>query len=265
MMQHSLISNLGGNSWLGVLAILAIGLFLGIRHATDPDHVIAVSTILTRERKISRATLIGALWGVGHTFTILLAGAAIILFRIVIPPRIGLTMEFSVAAMLIVLGIANLRSFRSSVHEIASHEHSHSHLHSHDHCHDASAHESLKLFDHLFGSTQAYWIARPVIVGVVHGLAGSAAVALLVLSTISNPRWAIAYLLIFGIGTIAGMVFITAALASALSFGLRKSGATPQRIGWAAGLISLAFGAILVYQIGFVQGLFTAQPHWIPR
>ena len=89
-------------------AILAIGFFLGMRHATDPDHVIAVSTIVSRERSLSKAALIGALWGLGHTITIVLVGAAIILFNVVIPPRVGLTMEFAVGLMLILLGILNL-------------------------------------------------------------------------------------------------------------------------------------------------------------
>lgn len=90
------------------LAILVIGFFLGMRHATDPDHVIAVSTIVTRERSLSKAALIGALWGVGHTITILIVGAAIILFNLVIPTRVGLSMELAVGLMLILLGILNL-------------------------------------------------------------------------------------------------------------------------------------------------------------
>ena len=90
------------------IAILIIGFFLGMRHATDPDHVIAVSTIVSRERSLGRAGLIGAFWGLGHTITIVIVGAAIIVFNLVIPPRIGLTMEFAVGLMLILLGILNL-------------------------------------------------------------------------------------------------------------------------------------------------------------
>src|ERR1700675_833109 len=93
---------------IGLLSIIALGFFLGMRHATDPDHVIAVTTIVSRYRKISHAALIGAFWGVGHTVTILLVGGGIILFGWVIPARIGLSMEFSVGLMLIFLGILNL-------------------------------------------------------------------------------------------------------------------------------------------------------------
>src|SRR5262249_44891089 len=92
----------------GALLILGIGFFLGMRHATDPDHVVAVSTIVSRERSLPRAGWIGVLWGVGHTVTILAVGAAIILFGFVIPPRLGLTLEFSVAVMLVLLGVLNL-------------------------------------------------------------------------------------------------------------------------------------------------------------
>src|SRR6476619_664778 len=89
------------------LSIIAVGFFLGMRHATDPDHVIAVTTIVTRQRQITRAALTGAFWGVGHALTIFVVGAAIIIFDVVIPTRIGLSMEFSVALMLVLLGIMN--------------------------------------------------------------------------------------------------------------------------------------------------------------
>src|SRR5579863_4867974 len=93
---------------IGLLSILAVGFFLGIRHATDPDHVVAITTIVTREQEAGRAALIGIFWGIGHTLTIYAVGSAIILFGLVIPPRIGLSMEFSVALMLILLGVLNL-------------------------------------------------------------------------------------------------------------------------------------------------------------
>src|SRR6202165_4629353 len=91
-----------------LFSIIALGFFLGMRHATDPDHVIAVTTIVSRQRSVRHAALIGALWGVGHTITIFIVGSAIILFGLVIPPRVGLTMELSVGLMLVLLGILNL-------------------------------------------------------------------------------------------------------------------------------------------------------------
>src|SRR5450432_3448983 len=129
------------------LAILIVGFVLGMRHASDPDHVIAVSTIVSRERSIVKAALIGILWGCGHTITIVAVGAAIIVFGLAIPTRVGLTMEFSVGLMLILLGILNLTGAMkwltqkfSPAHPKVEGEHAHlhehnSHLHLHWHSH----------------------------------------------------------------------------------------------------------------------------------
>ena len=257
---------------------MALGLFLGMRHATDADHVIAISTIVSRERNLRHSAVIGALWGLGHTLTILTVGAGIILFSLVISPRLGLTMELSVGALLILLGIYNLVGFNQSVEQTATNEAAHSHYHSHGdfihnhvHSHTPTTHSHspdktpLTLIDRIFGRLSLYQIFRPFIVGIVHGLAGSAAIALLVLTTIHNSRWAIAYLIIFGVGTIAGMMVITMAMASAITYTQSRSAWLNRRLGTAAGLISLAFGLFITYQIGFVEGLFRGTPHWIPR
>jgi high-affinity nickel-transport protein len=267
----------------GFLSIIAVGFFLGMRHATDPDHVIAVATIITRQRQLKRAALTGAFWGVGHTLTIFGVGAIIIFFDVAIPTRIGLSMEFSVALMLLFLGIMNVAAFVRLAPSFADqagagsevlHAHPHAHgdyVHSHAHGHSPEAHPHrpdrtpLALFDRLFGRLALYRPVRPFIVGVVHGLAGSAAVALLVLTTIPNPRWAVVYLLVFGLGTVGGMMLITMSIASAFTFLGKGRQKFSQRLGLVSGLLSLAFGALLVYQIGFAGGLFTSHPHWIPR
>src|SRR5206468_925849 len=116
---------------IGLLSIIAIGFFLGMRHATDPDHVIAVTTIVSQQRNTGRAALIGALWGLGHTVTIFVVGAAIILFNLVIPPRVGLTMELSVGIMLILLGGWNLASFMSVLPQSAGNSATLTHAHTH--------------------------------------------------------------------------------------------------------------------------------------
>jgi len=265
------------------LAILAIGFFLGMRHATDPDHVIAVSTIVSRERSLSRAAWIGALWGLGHTVTILLVGAGLILFNLVIPPRVGLTMEFAVGLMLILLGVLNLTGVSNWLSERFSpahprvtgqHAHIHEHgsrLHYHWHSHQPSAEhhaDSLATPRWLVNPVSRLGLfhsLRPLLVGIVHGLAGSAAVALLVLTTIREPRWGVFYLLIFGLGTIAGMMLITCALALPVSYaGTRFTGLNRALI-TGSGLLSFGFGLFLAYQIGFVDGLFTTHPTWSPH
>jgi high-affinity nickel-transport protein len=268
---------------IGVLSIIALGFFLGMRHATDPDHVIAVTTIVSRERSIGPAAWIGALWGLGHTITIFAVGAGIILVGWVIPTRLGLSMEFSVGLMLILLGILNLTGMLQWVNDqflpsspgspsVHSHPHSHGgHVHTHPHVHDPESHShaaentSLGFLDRAFGKLGMYQVLRPLIVGLVHGLAGSAAVALLVLTTIRQPRWAVAYLLVFGIGTIAGMLLITAAIAVPFTYANNRFANLDRTLRVATGLLSLAFGLFLTYQIGIVHGLFTSHPQWTPQ
>jgi high-affinity nickel permease len=268
---------------IGLFSIVALGFFLGMRHATDPDHVIAVTTIVSRYRKISHAAMIGAFWGVGHTLTILLVGSGIILFGWVIPTRVGLSMEFSVGLMLILLGILNLTGMLQWITNTftpaggifsAAHSHPHAHgdyihTHSHQHAPEAHPHASeqtpLGWFDRHFGRLGVYQVVRPLVVGLVHGLAGSAAVALLVLTTIRNPKWAVGYLLVFGIGTIAGMMLITGAMVLPFAYADQRFSRLNRSLRIASGLISVAFGLFLVYQIGFVNGLFTSHPQWTPR
>ncbi|HEX4380372.1 MAG TPA: hypothetical protein VH022_10085 [Candidatus Acidoferrum sp.] len=289
-----------------LIAILGFGFLLGMRHATDPDHVIAVSTIVSRERSIAKAGLIGALWGVGHTVTILIVGAAIILLGIAIPTRLGLTMEFSVGLMLILLGILNLTGALAFITDKFSPAHpkvdgSHAHLHEHEnaklhihwHTHTGETQhhaESLappRWFDR--SATKAtnnnanaansngsanqnrastnlglFHTLRPLFIGLVHGLAGSAAVALLVLSTIHNPKWAVLYLLIFGVGTVAGMMLITAVISLPFSFAGYKFAWLNKSLIVGSGVLSLAFGVFVCYHIGFIDGLFTSHPTWIP-
>jgi hypothetical protein len=275
------------------LLILGVGFFLGIRHATDPDHVVAVSTIISRERSIGRAGWIGALWGVGHTITILIVGASIIVFGFAVPPRLGLALEFSVALMLILLGVLNLSgamrwishklspTHPSPIHPSHAHtdhhgDHSHvhfhgAHLHAHAHSHEGGAEHHASEVD------PPHWLRapfiklgwfhslRPLLVGIVHGLAGSAAIALLVLGTIRDPRWAILYLLIFGAGTIAGMMLLTLAFAVPYTFAGNRFTWMSRAMVTGTGILSLVFGAAVALHIGFVDGLFSAHPSWIPH
>lgn len=266
---------------IGLLTIIAIGFLLGMRHATDPDHVIAVSTIVSREHCVKRSTLIGAAWGVGHTLTIMAVGGAIILFRITLPPRIGLAMELAVGLMLIVLGLKNLGGLitwsaarertpqtpdrePAGYHSHGDYIHSHQHPRKHDHPHDPQR-NPVAAMDRWFRQFGLYQLLRPLIIGIIHGLAGSAAIALLVLTTIPNVRWAVTYLAVFGIGTVLGMMLITLTLGSTFAYGQKRFARIGRHFGVAAGLISVAFGLFIAYEIGFVNGLFTSHAHWIPR
>ena len=162
--------------WAVLVGMIVTAILLGMRHATDADHIVAVSTIVARERRFRPAARIGMAWGLGHTVTIFIVGGAIALLRWTVTPRIGLSMEFTVAVMLVVLGALNLAP-------------------------DAHRHAAPSSM-------------RPFFVGVVHGLAGSVAAVLLILPLIDDPAWALAYLVAFGAGTIAGMTAVTAAIAA---------------------------------------------------
>lgn len=262
-----------------LLSIMLLGFFLGMRHATDPDHVVAVTTIVSRERSVFHAALIGVLWGLGHTFTILLVGTAIILFKLTIPPRIGLSMELSVGFMLILLGLLNLTGVMQHAMEWIAIRRLGPGAHSHVvlgrrmvHAHDEDGELVVDPNSSPVEPAPAWWnklsmfhVVRPLLVGIVHGLAGSAAVALLVLTTIGRPAWAVAYLLIFGLGTVAGMMLITAAIALPFAYTVQRFGQLNRGLVMASGFLSLAFGLFLCYQIGFVDGLFTGHANWVPR
>jgi High-affinity nickel-transport protein len=206
---------------------LVTSFLLGMRHATDPDHVVAVTTIVSRERSLRRACGIGALWGLGHTATILAVGGAIILFRVAFTPRLGLSLEMAVAAMLVVLGAMNRFDVRPA---------------------------------------PGRWTEmRPLLVGIVHGLAGSAGATLLVLPLIDDARWALVYLLVFGAGTVVGMALVTLAVAAPAVLAAPRIAGLQRGLRMASGAMSLAFGVWLAHRIGVTDGLLTGAPRWTPQ
>jgi high-affinity nickel-transport protein len=213
---------------LSALSILLIGFVLGMRHATDPDHVVAVTTIVSSQPSLRRASRVGAMWGIGHSITILLVGGVLVVFRLAIPARLGLAMEFAVAVMLIVLGVANLSGAGAPV--------------------DRGGRMS----------------SRPLVVGFIHGLAGSAFVALLVLAAVPSALLGLVYLALFGLGTVGGMMLITVAIAAPSALTARRFGNAQRYLRLASGVASVAFGLFLARQ-GIVDGLFSAAPDWTPR
>jgi len=275
-----LLSSLSG---LAPAGFAALGFALGMRHATDPDHVIAVTAILTRERRLLAASRTGLVWGLGHSLTVLLIGCAIILFKIKVPIRLGLAMEFCVGVVLILLGLpaaavllrglgVRLGLWRedTGIHPVHVHSHAHHHdssVHRHVHVHSSETdrgHQS-HLLAHEWELPTGRSALKSFGVGLVHGLAGSAAIALLVLSAIPQPLWAVVYLAVFCLGTIAGMVAITTAIGAPMVIAAQRVARLHRGLALGSGLLSLCFGLFLAYQIGVVDGLFSTAPIWIPR
>lgn len=264
---------------ISLLSIIVMGFLFGMRHATDPDHVIAVSTIVSREGNVKSASMIGVAWGLGHALTIVAVGFVMIFFRIAPPPRVGLAMELAVGLMLIFLGLNNLRGFLNwpakrfqvGVPDQGNHVYNHRHgnyVHAHingEQLVHAHHRDALATLDRWFHRPGMYQLLRPLVIGIVHGLAGSAAIALLVLTTIHTVPWAVAYLVVFGIGTVMGMMLITLTMGSSFSYAGRRIATVGRHFASVAAVISVALGLFIAYQIGFVDGLFRAQAHWTPR
>jgi high-affinity nickel-transport protein len=239
------------NAMIDLVAILGLGFFLGLRHATDPDHVVAITTIVSRERSTRAALAIGALWGLGHSVTILVVGGAIVLFGLVIPPRLGLSMEMAVAVLLIVLGAMNLTGV---LENILTRGKSNEQRHDGDHDHPRVALAPSRRLTRLQS-------VRPLVIGLVHGLSGSAAVALLVLTTMPDGRWAMVYLAVFGVGTVFGMMLLTTLMAAPIARAASWSPAAGRGLIRLTGVLSLSFGLFLAYRVGIQDGLLVGTFH----
>jgi ABC-type nickel/cobalt efflux system permease component RcnA len=235
-----------------LLTALGLGFILGLKHALDPDHIVAVSTIVSEHQSLAKSSLIGAVWGIGHTTSLLIVGLLVMGLRLTIPERVVMSLEFGVAVMLIILGANLLR--KSLQVELHRHPHAHSrddrvqpHAHLHVHAPRVHHHEGHQFLRHA---------KRPLLVGMVHGLAGSAALMLLVLTTIPSPLLGLIYIGVFGLGSVGGMLLISSLIGLPFVLTARRFA----RINWGikvtAGAFSAAFGLFLAWQIGFVEGLF---------
>jgi ABC-type nickel/cobalt efflux system permease component RcnA len=235
---------------ISTVSALTFGLALGLRHAVEADHLAAVAAIASEKKGLIRSSLVGGLWGVGHTLSLFIMGLAVLLLRVQISERTEMILELLVAIMLIGLGAnAILKLTRGGkvhahAHEHGNHSHAHLHMHDNEKEDGPRTHHALRLN------------ARPVLVGMMHGLAGSAALMLLVLSTIESPLVGLAYVLVFGIGSILGMSITSALLSLPVYFADGRFTGANLAFRMVAGIFSLGFGLLMIYQIGFVDGLF---------
>jgi len=212
---------------------LIFGLLLGIRHAFEPDHLVAVSTMLTNQKSPFRAAKIGAFWGMGHTSSLFVVGLLTLLFRVRIPEYIARNLEGLVGIMLIILGVRSI--IQRSGNSTHSHEHSHGET-THDHTHEHRKHM------HIHRHKQSF------LMGSIHGLAGSGALLILVLSTISSVMIGILYILIFGVGSIIGMSMMTLLLGIPFASSMKRFAQAEQILRITIGALSCIFGAVIVYR-----------------
>ena len=246
---RSKVDDLSSKMESSLLAAFGLGLLLGIQHALDPDHLIAVSTIVSEHKSFKWASLIGAFWGLGHTTTLFIVGLFVIGLRLTIPPRLGSGLELLVALMLVLLGLNVLRkSFAAD--RVHLHTHSHNPVtHTHFHVHENPAQEHAH--PHPFKGMR-----RPFIVGMVHGLAGSAALMLLVLSTIESPLGGLSYIVIFGLGSVGGMLLLSGIISLPFILTAQRFTLMNRWIRVFAGVASVTFGIYLAWEISSELGFF---------
>jgi len=223
---------------LSTFSVLLIGFVLGLQHAIEADHLAAVSTIVSEKKGLFIASLVGGMWGVGHTISLFAVGALVVFLKLQIPPSVETKLEAIVGGMLVLLGINALRKlFSAEKIHVHSHEHGereHLHIHSHSTERSETSH-------HRFSP-------RSIVIGMVHGLAGSAALMLLVVPTIASPGLALLYILIFGVGSIGGMMAMSFLIGLPLHFTAGRFVLLNKGIRLAAGVFSLGLGSFIVYE-----------------
>lgn len=241
---------------VSVLALLGLGLMFGLKHATEVDHVVAVSTIVSEQRKLWRSALVGGLWGVGHTASLMIVGVFVLVFRIAVPLTVAHWLEFGVALMIIGLGILALTRVLRRRADVHLHRHSHdgqSHVHIHFHEH-GTEHASVSASPSA-PTPHSHTVSgigfKPLLVGAMHGLAGSAALTLLVLTQIRSVSLGLIYLAVFGVGSTFGMLLMSGLIGLPFAVSGRRLTNLNYSLQTIAGSLSIVFGLWYAYQIGF--------------
>jgi ABC-type nickel/cobalt efflux system permease component RcnA len=236
---------------LGALGLLGLGLVYGLKHATEVDHIVAVSTIVSEHKKLGRAAIVGGLWGAGHTASLVVVGAVVLGLRVAIPERVAGWLEFCVALMIISLGVIAFRRALQRRTDVHLHQHGHGDdAHRHLHFHDPdSAHTHPRSGGHSHAIAKIG--LKPGLVGAMHGLAGSVALTLLVLTQINSPLLGLIYLAVFGIGSIFGMLLMSALVGLPFVFSSRRFGGVHYGLQALAGILSIGFGIWYAYETGF--------------
>ncbi len=233
---------------VSILAVLGIGLVFGLKHATEVDHVVAISTIVSRNKNVFHSAIVGALWGMGHTASLLIVAVLVLSLRIAIPEKVSGWLEFGVAIMIICLGISALRRALQKNAHVHVHQHDHDgHTHTHIHFHEnETGHAPALPSRHSHALSRLGW--KPVLIGMMHGLAGSGALMLLVLTQINSPWLGFLYVVTFGVGSIGGMLLMSALIGLPFAFSSRKLTSFQQSLQTLAAVFSICFGIWYAYK-----------------
>ncbi|HZG53657.1 MAG TPA: hypothetical protein VEZ40_16130 [Pyrinomonadaceae bacterium] len=238
---------------MGAWAVLGLGLVFGLKHATEADHIVAVTTIVSEQRNLLRAALVGALWGAGHTISLIAVGIVVLALRVAIPELVADWLEFGVALMIIGLGLSALVRVLRRRADVHVHEHVHDDQpHAHIHFHEEGTEHTGSVPSHTHAVTRVGF--KPLLVGAMHGLAGSAALTLLVLTQIASPLVGLLYLAVFGLGSIVGMLLMSCLVGLPFVLGARKLTRMSYALQATASVLSIAFGLWYAYEIGAASG-----------
>jgi ABC-type nickel/cobalt efflux system permease component RcnA len=236
------------------MLVLGFGFVLGLKHATEADHLVAVSAIVSEQRSVWRSSVVGALWGLGHTAALFAAGVVLILLRVSIPERVGALLELAVALMIVFLGTRILFILLRQRRDVHVHAHTHGgRTHTHLHFHEREdAHEAAQTHTVSHARHRGLWGWRPVLVGMVHGLAGSAALTLFVLTEVlrggGSRLLGFAYLLIFGLGSVGGMLLMSALISVPFVLTASRFRRIDAPVRLVTGCLSVAFGLYYAWQ-----------------
>ena len=231
------------------LTILGFGFLIGLKHATEADHLAAVSTIVAERKSLWSSMMIGGFWGLGHTISLFLAGILVLLLNFEISERTERFLEFGVGVMLFLLGLNVLRKLLQGgklhfhAHEHGAREHVHPHIHESAIADEPHSHHGFS------------FSPRSVVIGMIHGLAGSAALMLLIIPTIESRIVGLLYIIIFGIGSIGGMMLMSFLVGLPFHFTASRYNRFNYLLQSVAGLVSIGLGLYIIYEKGITEGL----------
>ncbi len=236
---------------MSLIWILTLGFFLGLKHATESDHLAAVSTIVSERKSLWSSTIVGGVWGLGHTISLVAAGIFVIILDFQISRQTERRLEFCVGVMLFLLGLNVLRKLLQGGN-LHFHRHGHGNLdHAHPHVHAFGGEEVEPHTHH-----DLSFSPRALIIGMVHGLAGSAALMLLVIPTIDSKIFGLLYVFVFGIGSIGGMMIMSFLVGLPFHLAALRSNRFNLVLQGVAGAIGVVLGLLIIYEKGISEGFF---------